>query len=129
MTKREAEVIVSLAETNLNISKAAEKMLSHRNSLQLTVCRIKSETGADPRNFFDLCRLLPAAEMVLFGTVRTVLGDEKRCATMCCECEYWLPDFGEVCSREDEWFYSAPYDFCSRGKRKTGGGICNEKNH
>ena len=112
MTKREAELIVGLAENDLNVTKAAETMNFHRNTLMHYINKIKESTGANPKIFYDMCRLLPMAEEVLRGEPLDASDVEP--IIRCKNCKYWLEEFGEVCSREEDWFYCSPYDFCSR---------------
>ncbi len=117
MTKREAELIIGLAQNNLNVAKTAEKMRWSRQTLLFYMNRVKEETGADPKRFRDMCRLLPMAEDVLQvgfeGLPHLELFDSEL-VIRCRDCKFWLEEYGEVCSREEDWFYSAPDDFCSR---------------
>ena len=112
MTKREAEVIVGLAQNDLNITKASEKMQYHKNTLLYHINKIKESTGANPKYFYDMCKLLPMAEEVLWGESASSIDYEL--IIRCKDCKFWLKEFGEVCSREDDWFYISPDDFCSR---------------
>ena len=97
----------------MNTAKTAEKMQCHKNTINYHINKIKEETGANPKEFCELCRLLPVAEETLRIEHKEVTNMEF--VTYCRECKYWLEDFGEVCSREEDWFYTAPDDFCSRG--------------
>lgn len=116
MTKIEAEVIVGLAESNLNAAQTAKKMNCHKNTIRYHINRIKKETGSNPRNFSEMCKLLPMAEEILRSAPGVMTDVEL--VIRCKNCKYWLEDFGEVCSREEDWFYCAPDDFCSRGARR-----------
>ena len=112
MTKREAELIIGLAQSNLNITKAAERLQCPKNTLLYHLNKIKRETGSNPKCFRDMCRLLPMAEEVLQIESGWLLDLEL--VIRCRDCQFWLEEYGEVCSREEDWFYSAPDDFCSR---------------
>lgn len=116
MTKTEAEVIVNLAENNLNTAKTAKKMQCHKNTVLYYINKIKQETGTNPKNFCELCRLIPMAEEILHSDPLEITDFEI--VTRCRDCKYWLEDFGDVCSREEDWFYMAPDDFCSRGIKR-----------
>ena len=113
MTRVEAEIIVNLAKNNLNTAKTAEKMRCHKNTINHYINTIKAKTGANPREFCDLRRLLTVAEEILRLNPLEIADYEL--VTRCRNCKYWLEDFGDVCSREEDWFYMAPDDFCSRG--------------
>jgi len=52
------EVIESLAENNFNVSKTADKLYIHRNTLLYRLKNIKEVTGLDPKNLIDLYSLL-----------------------------------------------------------------------
>lgn len=112
MTKIEAEIIVGLAENNLNIAQTAQNMRCHRNTVLYHINKIRQETGTNPTCFRDMHRLLSMAEKVL-NCDATELSDVE-IVTRCGACAYWLEEFGEVCAREEDWFYTAPDDFCSR---------------
>ena len=117
MTKIEAEVLVNLAENKLNTAKTAKKMKCHKNTVLYHINKIKQETGTNPKSFIELCKLLPMAEEILNCNPFEITDFEI--VTRCRACKYWLKDFGEVCSREEDWFYCAPDDFCSRGIKRT----------
>lgn len=61
MTKQQARVIVSLADTSMNLSATARKLFVHINTIDYHICRIHQETGKNPKNFYDLWDLLPTA--------------------------------------------------------------------
>lgn len=70
MTDRMAEIIVALAECNMNLSMAAKSIYMHRNSCWYYIYKMRSELGKDPLNFYDLCELLPLAKSIM-DTSRT----------------------------------------------------------
>lgn len=63
----DAEIIVAMADCDLNMTEAAKKMYSTRNTVWNHANWIKKQTGKDPRNFYDMCELLPMARAVLEG--------------------------------------------------------------
>lgn len=65
MTRLQAQVIIALAEHDLNVVAAARSLHYHRNTLTYHMDKIKEETGKDPGKFYDLCELLLIANAVL----------------------------------------------------------------
>jgi hypothetical protein len=116
MTRAQAEIIVCLAKNDMNAAKTAQKLRCHKNTILYHIGRIAQETGANPKRFCDLCRLLPMATEILQSDTCEAVDFEI--VTRCGNCKYWLQDFGEVCAREEDWFYMSPDDFCSRGTPK-----------
>ena len=117
MTNKEAVVIIGLAQSNLNITKTAEKLNWSKSTLVYYLNKVKKETGANPKCFRDMCRLLSMAEKVLRMECEALPNMElldRELVIYCRDCQFWLEEYGEVCSREEDWFYSAPDDFCSR---------------
>lgn len=68
MTRTQAEVVVKLAENNINVAKTAKAMYMHRNTVDYNVRMIRKKTNKDPLQFYELLELLPMA--------REVLGDD-----------------------------------------------------
>lgn len=62
MTKTEIEIIRALADSNMNVCKTAKKVYMHRNTVEYHLQRVKTETGLDPHNFYDLAELLKTAQ-------------------------------------------------------------------
>ena len=58
LTQQECELLQSVAENDLNITAAAEAAFLHRNTVVYHLKRIENKTGLNPRNFFDLAKLL-----------------------------------------------------------------------
>ena len=58
MDKRDAEVILALADNNMNESKTARVLYMHRNSIVYHTRKVKKVTGLDPTNFYDLHKLV-----------------------------------------------------------------------
>lgn len=65
MTKEQAEVIVAMAENNLIMSAAANRLDMSAGSVKKQVAKIKKATGLDPQSFVDMCQLLVIAKAVL----------------------------------------------------------------
>lgn len=55
-------VIKALASSGLRVSKAAEKLNFHVNTVRYHVEKIREETGKDPLDFYDMCELLKEVE-------------------------------------------------------------------
>ena len=67
MTKHEANVIIALAKNGLSSRAAARSLNYHHNTIYYHCCKIKKSTGLNPRDYFDMQKLLPVAEEVLAG--------------------------------------------------------------
>lgn len=58
LTQQECELLQIVAENDLNITAAAEAAFLHRNTVVYHLKSIENKTGLNPRNFFDLAKLL-----------------------------------------------------------------------
>ena len=58
MDERDTAIIIALAEHNMNIGEASEAVFMHRNTVTYRFVKIKRLTGLDPRNFYDLQKLV-----------------------------------------------------------------------
>lgn len=58
MSSTDKEVILALADNNMNISAAATSLFMHRNNVEYHIRRIKQITGLDAKNFYDLIKLV-----------------------------------------------------------------------
>lgn len=76
MTKLQAEIIVGLADNQLSIARASEKLYMHRNSITYHIRRIYKDTGKNPLDFHDMCWLLPKARAIL-GKYGTFVNDGR----------------------------------------------------
>ena len=65
MTEKQAEIVVAMAENDLNMTRAAEAVFHHYRNVVYHVSEITRRTGLDPRKFYDMMQLLPKAEAVL----------------------------------------------------------------
>lgn len=62
LSEERCEIIISLADNNMNINKTARLLYMHRNTVEYHINRIKEITGKNPRNFYDLHRLVLMAK-------------------------------------------------------------------
>ncbi len=62
MDKRDAKIVIALADNNMNVSKVSRVVFMHRNSLAYHIGKIKRTTGLDPLNFYDLVELVRMAK-------------------------------------------------------------------
>lgn len=58
MTRVDAEVVLALADNNMNVSVTAKALYMHRNNVIYHLRKVKSETGLDPMKFYDLYELI-----------------------------------------------------------------------
>lgn len=65
MTLRQAEVIVSLADNNLNARAAARAMYVHHQTVLYNIRMIQKNTGLNPTNYHDMGKLLPQAREII----------------------------------------------------------------
>lgn len=65
MKRLEAEIIVKLAENHLDISPTGRAMYLHPNTIKYHIRKIQKQTGKNPRDFYDMCELLPIAKDLL----------------------------------------------------------------
>lgn len=61
-------VLEALAENDLNISKAAEQLFIHRNTLLYRLKKIEEKTGLDPKKAINLFSLLFAYNLYLYSS-------------------------------------------------------------
>lgn len=111
MTQLHAEVILALADTNLKISKAAEKLYRHRNSVVFHIEQVKKTTGKDPMNFYDMVELVEAAKRVLEGErmkVRYQL-DREDLAAIVAE-KYGVKPEAVTVTAEEKWIGHGPME-------------------
>ena len=65
MTKVQAQIVLAMADNDMNIAAVGKALYFHRSSLIYQFDRIARKTGKDPRVFRDLVDLIPMAEKVL----------------------------------------------------------------
>lgn len=64
MSELQKEVILTLANCNMNVCATAREMYTHRNTIEYHLGKVKAETGLDPHNFYDLIALVKMAEVM-----------------------------------------------------------------
>ena len=58
MDERDVEIILALADNNMNESETSRALYMHRNTVIYRLRKVKRLTGLDPMNFHDLCKLV-----------------------------------------------------------------------
>lgn len=58
MTEKDKEIIIALADCNMNENKVARRLYIHRNSVVYRSSCVKKKTGLDPEKFYDLAKLV-----------------------------------------------------------------------
>ena len=58
LTDIQKELLIEFANNNMNVSKTARQQFMHRNTVVYHLEKVKTQTGLNPFNFFDLVRLL-----------------------------------------------------------------------
>ena len=61
MSELQKQVILALAECNMNIRKTSGTLYMHRNVVYFHLGKVKENTGLDPQNFYDLIKLVELA--------------------------------------------------------------------
>ena len=64
MTEAEEKLLVSYAESRMNLMRAARASNLSRSGAMYRMALIRVETGLNPMNFYDLCKLI---EMIKEG--------------------------------------------------------------
>lgn len=58
MTDKDKEVILALANFNMDVAKTSRGTYTHYNTIRYHIKKIKEETGLNPMNFYDLHKLV-----------------------------------------------------------------------
>lgn len=58
LSEMDEKIIRGMANNNLNMTKTAKALFTHRNTVLYHCDKIKKRTGADPRDFYGCYRLL-----------------------------------------------------------------------
>ena len=58
LSDADKEIILTLADNNMNISSTAKSLFMHRNTVVYHLGKVKKVTGLDPMNFYDLIKLV-----------------------------------------------------------------------
>lgn len=61
LTPRMREVVLALAECDMNTSRAAGRIYLSRGCIEYHIRRIRERTGLEPRRFYDLEKLVEMA--------------------------------------------------------------------
>lgn len=62
---RVTQVLVAYAQNNMSEAKTARALFMHRNTVEYHLSKAKEKYGLNPKNLFDLCRILSQAENAL----------------------------------------------------------------
>lgn len=62
LTDIDVQIVLALADNNMNVCKTARSLFMHRNNVAYHIGRIKKLTGLDPTNFHDLVKLVQMAK-------------------------------------------------------------------
>lgn len=65
LSRTNALIIRAMAENRLRAHTAARALHYSRTNVDYHLQRIRKLTGKDPRDFFDMCELLPVAREIL----------------------------------------------------------------
>jgi len=63
LTDFEKQIILALAERDMNIAAAAVKLYMHRNTVIYHLDKIQRKTGRNPRKFYDLVELVKTSRI------------------------------------------------------------------
>ena len=58
LKRLERVIVVAYADNNMNIAETAKALNYHRNSIAYHLDQIHKRTGINPKNFYDLVRLI-----------------------------------------------------------------------
>ena len=72
------DIILSLADNNMVVTRVAKAVFMHRNSVLYRIRRIKKLTGLDPMNFYDLHNLLISMKLISVKKERSMILYLKR---------------------------------------------------
>ena len=61
LTDTDFEVVLSMADNDMNPTRTANKMFMNRNTVIYHIRKVKKLTGLDARNFYDLIKLVRMA--------------------------------------------------------------------
>ena len=61
MNQKDKKIIIALADNGMGIGRAARALYMSYNNVTHHISRIEQETGLNPRDFHDLCKLYAMA--------------------------------------------------------------------
>ena len=67
MTEQQAKMVLAYAKGSMRARAAASEVFVTAGDVHYQFKKIKQETGLDPKNFFDLCRLVGIAASITGG--------------------------------------------------------------
>ena len=62
LTNIDLQIILALADNNMNVSEVARALFMHRNNVVYHIGKVKKLTGLDPTNFYNLGELVQMAK-------------------------------------------------------------------
>ncbi len=62
MNETEKQIILSLANYDMNVSRTSRAIHMHRNSIEYHLEKIQQRTGFNPKRFYDLVKLVEIAK-------------------------------------------------------------------
>lgn len=65
MKLMDAQIIIKLAENGLRVSESARQLYMSRTCVADHIGKIHDETGKNPLDFYDMCKLLPMAKAIV----------------------------------------------------------------
>ncbi len=65
MSKDEIEMVMAMADYNLNVTEVARQLYLHRNTVVYRLQNIHKKYGLNPCVFYDLCELVDMARKEL----------------------------------------------------------------
>jgi sugar diacid utilization regulator len=65
LTETQARIILTLAANNINVSATAKATYYGRSTLEFHLHQIRERTGLNPKNFYDLQKLVHMARATL----------------------------------------------------------------
>lgn len=65
MNKKDAHIVMAMANHNMNVTDVARAIFVHRNTVLYHLGKVKQQTGLDHRRFYDLVELVKMAQEVL----------------------------------------------------------------
>lgn len=67
LDERDAKIILTLADSQMNVSETSRQLFMHRNTIQYHIDKIRKVTGLNPLNLYDLFKLTCMARRMLGG--------------------------------------------------------------
>lgn len=69
LNEKDFHTILAFARNNMKVQATADELGKRRDTVGYRIVRIKAITGLDPRNFYDLIKLVDMANSRLDGDV------------------------------------------------------------